>query len=32
MLEWIQTNFPDIYKLGWDGQTGWLTHFNLTLY
>lgn len=32
MLEWIQTNFPDVYKLGWAGQTGWLTHFNLTLY
>lgn len=32
MIEWIQTNFPDIYKLGWDGQTGWLTHINLTLY
>ncbi|BDD40255.1 methionine ABC transporter permease [Streptococcus ruminantium] len=32
MFEWIQANFPNIYKLGWDGQTGWLTHFNLTLY
>ncbi|MGT2711850.1 methionine ABC transporter permease [Streptococcus oriscaviae] len=32
MLEWIQANFPDVYKLGWDGDTGWLTHTYLTLY
>ena len=32
MIDWIQATFPDVYKLGWDSQTGWLTHFNLTLY
>lgn len=32
LLEFIQTNFPDIYKIGWDGQTGWWTATYLTLY
>ncbi|WP_394404783.1 methionine ABC transporter permease [Streptococcus sp. 20-1249] len=32
MLQYIQTNFPDVYKIGWDGQTGWWTATYLTLY
>lgn len=32
ILEFIQTNFPDIYKIGWDGQTGWWTATYLTFY
>lgn len=32
ILQFIQTNFPDVYKLGWDGQTGWWTAITSTLY
>ncbi len=32
ILQYIQTNFPDVYKIGWDGQTGWWTATYLTLY
>lgn len=32
IIEFIQVHFPDIYKIGWAGQTGWWTATYLTLY
>lgn len=32
IAQFIQTHFPDVYKMGWDGQTGWWTATYLTLY
>lgn len=32
MLEMIQTYLPNVYKMGWDTQTGWLTAIQSTLY
>lgn len=32
ILQYIQTNFPDVYRIGWTGQTGWWTATYLTLY
>ncbi|MBL6538401.1 ABC transporter permease [Streptococcus suis] len=32
MLEWIETYMPNVYRMGWDTQTGWLTAINATIY
>ncbi|GEA94839.1 ABC transporter permease [Weissella viridescens] len=32
MLEWIQTNLPGVYSLGWGGDSGWGTSIAQTLY
>ena len=32
MLEWIQTYLPNVYKIGWAGDNGWLAAINATLF
>lgn len=32
MMLWIQENLPNVYKMGWDGQTGWGTAIYSTIY
>lgn len=32
MLEWIQTYLPNVYKIGWTGDNGWLAAINATLF
>lgn len=32
IILWIQENLPNVYKMGWDGQTGWGTAIYSTIY
>ncbi|MBM7616755.1 D-methionine transport system permease protein [Weissella uvarum] len=32
MLNWIETNLPGVYSLGWGGDSGWGTAIGQTLY
>ena len=32
MIEWIETNLPNVYRIGWEGTNSWSDAFSATLY
>jgi len=32
MIEWISTNLPDVYRIGWEGTNSWSDAFSATIY
>ena len=32
MIEWISTNMPDVYRIGWEGTNSWSDAFSATIY
>ena len=31
-MEWIETNLPNVYRIGWEGTNSWSDAFSATLY